>query len=251
MDLMSTADWTLVEWVFVISSIAILPVIIFAMVASFRVQSTFNKYRKMGVRSNLTAGQFAEQLLREHNIDCRVEQGHGHLSDHYDPRSKTVVLSPAVYSGRDVAAYGVAAHEVGHAIQDATGYAPLKMRQVIIKSTSLINRMLMPIIIIGVFAQFFIFFDSPIFIYFIIALVIFYGISFLVSLVTLPVEYNASTRARQMIRDSNTMDSDEQQGASRVLSAAALTYFAGMAVSLVFFLRHLSFLLILLARSRR
>lgn len=243
--------WGLVEWVFVISSILMLPLIIYSIYASFKVHSTFNKYKQVQVRGNLTGAQLAEQLLMDNQVDCRVELGHGHLSDHYDPRSKTVVLSPEVFHGTDVAAYGVAAHEVGHAIQDATGYIPLKLRQIVVKSTGLINRILMPIIIIGLFAQFFVFFDSPIFIWFIAALVVFYGLTFLISLITLPTEYNASARAREMLQQSNLMDEPELRGASRVLSAAAITYVAAMAVSLIFFLRNLSLLLMILARSRR
>jgi len=202
------------------------------------------------VRSNQTAAQLAEQLLRENNVDVRVEKGHGHLSDHYDPRTKCVVLSPEVYHGNNVAAYGIAAHEVGHAIQDATGYAPLKIRQLVIKSTNLVNKILMPIILIGIIAQFFIFYDSPIFIYFILALVIMYGLSFLISLITLPTEFNASRRAREMLAQSNTMERSDQAGASKVLSAAAMTYVAAMAVSLVFFLRYLSLFLIMMNRKR-
>lgn len=240
----------LVEWVYVISSIAILPLIIYSLVVSIRVQTTFNKYSKVKVRGNMTAAQLAEQLLRENNCDVRVEKGHGHLSDHYDPTRKVVALSPEVYHGNSVAAYGIAAHEVGHAIQDATNYAPLKIRQIVIKSTGLINKLLLPIILIGIVAQFFVFYDSPVFIYFIIALVIMYGLSFLISLITLPTEFNASNRAREMLRQSNLMETNEQRGASRVLSAAAMTYVAAMAVSLVYFLRYLTLLLMLMDKKR-
>ena len=240
----------LVEWIFVISTIMILPIIIFSLIASVRVSTTFNKYSKVQVRNGMSAAELARKLLDENNVDCRVELGHGHLSDHYDPRSKTVVLSPRVYNGTDVAAYGVAAHEVGHAIQDATGYMPLKLRQLVIKSTSLINRMLMPLIIFGLFAQFFIFYTSPIFIYIILAFVIVYGISFVVSVITLPTEYNASRRAMEMLRQSNLMEQSDLRDSSKVLNAAALTYVAAMAVSLVFFLRHLSVLLIMLSNRR-
>ena len=246
-------DWnnlTTIEWVYVISTIAILPLIIYSLFASIRVSFVFSKYSKVSTRSNMTAGQFAEQLLRENNCDVRVEKGHGHLSDHYDPRTKTVVLSAEVYDSNSVAAYGIAAHEVGHAIQDETNYAPLKIRQLVIKSTGLINKLLLPIIIIGMIAQFFIYYDSPIFLYFIFALVIMYGLSFLVSIITLPTEFNASTRAREMLRQSNLLEQSEQRGASKVLSAAAMTYVAAMAVSLVYFLRFLSYFLILLGNRK-
>ena len=191
---------TMIEWVFIISTIAILPLIIYSLIVSLRVTFVFNKYKKVNVRSQQTAAQLAEQLLRENNVDVRVEKGHGHLSDHYDPRTRAVVLSPEVYHGNSVAAYGIAAHEVGHAIQDATNYVPLKLRQIVIKSTNLVNKLLLPIILIGTIAQFFVFYESPIFIYVILALVIVYGLSFLISLITLPTEFNASKRAREMLR---------------------------------------------------
>jgi len=246
-------DWntlTTVEWIYIICTIAILPLIIFSLIVSVRVQMAFNKYEKVKVRGQMTAAQLAERLLRENNCDVRVERGRGKLTDHYDPERKVVELSQDVYGSNSVAAYGIAAHEVGHAVQDATGYAPLKIRQVVIKSTGLINKLLLPLIIIGTIAQFFVYYDSPIFIYFILALVIMYGLSFLISVITLPTEFNASNRAREMLRQSNLMEVSEQHQASKVLSAAALTYVAGLAVSLVFFLRYLM-IFIMLTNNRR
>ena len=253
MSSVNTMDFnslTTVEWIFIISTIAILPLILYSLFASIRVQLSFSKYSKIKVRSDMTAGQFAEQLLRENNCDVRVEKGHGHLSDHYDPRTQSVVLSPDVYDSNSIAAYGIAAHEVGHAIQDATNYTPLKIRQLVIKSTGLINKLLLPIIIIGMIAQIFVYYDSPIFLYIILAFVVMYGLSFLVSVITLPTEFNASNRAREMLRQSNLLEQSEQRGASKVLSAAAMTYVAAMAVSLVYFLRYLSYLLILMGRRK-
>jgi len=232
------------------ATIAILPAIIFGLVAQVKVTFAFNKYSKVKTNSSKTAAQLAEEMLRENAVDCRVELGHGHLTDHYDPRTKSVVLSPEVYHGNSVAAYGIAAHEVGHAIQDATGYAPLKIRQLVIKGTGLINKFLWPLIIIGLIAQLFMEFDSEVMLYFIGALTIVYFLSFVISLITLPTEYNASSRARDMLRSSNTLDEREQRGVRKVLSAAALTYLAGMVISLVYFLRFASYLLILTSRRR-
>jgi len=243
-------DLELIEWVYIIATIAILPAILFGLYAQIKVYGAFRKYSRVHTLSNLTAAQLAEQMLREHNVECRVEQGHGHLSDHYDPRIKSVVLSPEVYNSNSVAAFGIAAHEVGHAIQDANGYVPLKLRQLVIKSTGLINKLLMPIIIIGFIAQLFMPYDSTFMIWFIGALCILYFISFIISVITLPTEYNASRRARELIRQSNTMNESEQRGVNRVLSAAALTYLAAMVVSLVYFLRFASWLLIVTSRRR-
>jgi len=247
---MAIEEFGLVEWVYVISGLAIIPAILFGFIAQIKVMSAFHKYSRIKTSNTMTAAEFAEQMLMDNNVDVRVDQGYGHLTDHYDPRTKSVVLSPEVYHGTSVAAYGIAAHEVGHAIQDATGYGPLKLRQLVIKSTGIINKLLMPIIIIGMIAQFFVFYDSPIMLYFIIALVIVYGLSFLISLITLPTEYNASKRAREMIRQSNVMDAKEQRGVKKVLSAAALTYLAAMVISLVYFLRFAMKLLII-ANARK
>ena len=241
----------LIEWVYIVATIAILPAVLFGFYAQIKVMGAFRKYSKIQTNSNMTAAQLAQQMLREHNVDCRVEQGRGHLSDHYDPRIKSVVLSPEVYNSNSVAAYGIAAHEVGHAIQDETGYVPLKLRQLVIKSTGLINRFLMPIIFIGFIAQFFMPYDSTFMIWFIGALCILYGISFIISVITLPTEFNASRRAQELLRQTNLMDEREQRGVRQVLSAAALTYIAAMVVSLVYFLRFASWLLIVMNSRRR
>lgn len=241
----------LVEWVYVMATIAILPAVLFGFIAQIKIMGAFHKYSRVRTRSAMTAAQLAEQMLMDHAVDVRVELGAGHLTDHYDPRTKTVVLSPEVYHSDSVAAFGIAAHEVGHAIQDATGYAPLKIRQLVIKSTGLINKLLMPIIIIGFIAQFFIFYDHPIMIWFIGALVILYGLSFIISVITLPTEFNASRRAREMLRQSNIMDEHELQGARKVLSAAALTYLAAMIVSLVYFVRFAAWLLIVTSNRKK
>lgn len=241
----------LVEWVYVGATIAILPAMLFGFIAQIKILFAFSEYTKIQTKSSLTAAQLAEQMLRENAVDARVELGAGHLTDHYDPRTKTVVLSPEVYNSNSIAAYGIAAHEVGHAIQDSTGYVPLKLRHLVIKSTNLINKFLMPIIIIGTIAQIFVFYDSPIMIYFIGALVILYGLSFIVSVITLPTEYNASRRANEILRQSNTMDAKELRGAKKVLKAAALTYLASAVASLVYFLRFAAWLLIVTSNRRR
>jgi len=240
----------LIEWIYVVATIAILPAILFGLYAQIKVMGAFKRYSRVKTGTAMTGGQLAEKLLRDNAVDARVELGHGHLSDHYDSRTKAVVLSSEVYHSNSVAAYGIAAHEVGHAIQDATGYAPLKIRQLVIKSTNIINRFLMPVIIIGFIAQFFLFYDSTFMIWFIGALVVVYGLSFLISVITMPTEYNASRRAREMLRQSNTMSEQEQRGVRKVLSAAALTYLAGLVISLVYFLRLLSWLLIVTSRRR-
>ena len=244
-------ELTTVEWVYIIATLAILPAIIFGFYAQLKVMGAFRRFSRIKTPNDITAGQLAEQMLRDNNADVHVDLGHGHLSDHYDPRTKSVVLSPEVYHSNSIAAYGIAAHEVGHAIQDATGYAPLKIRQIVVKSTNLINKLLLPIIVIGMIAQIFVFYDSPIMVYFIGALVVFYFLTFLISVITLPTEYNASNRAMELLRQSNTMDDRELRGARKVLSAAALTYLASLVISLVYFIRFAAWLLIITSNRRR
>ena len=244
-------------WLYIISSLAILPAIIFAIVAQIRVQSAFSKYSAIPSANGITAAELAERLLAEHGCDhVKVASMTGHLNDHYDPRTKTVALSEKVYASTSLAALGIAAHEVGHAVQDHTKYPPLKLRQVVIKSTSLVNKILLPLIIIGFIASFFVagatimgIAGNDFFYYLILALCVLYGLSFLINVITLPTEYNASARAKKMLADGGYLaDREESAAVSRVLSAAALTYVAALIISLAYFLR---FLAIALSARRR
>jgi len=247
------------EWMYVIGSVLILPAIMFAIVAQAKVSGAFNKYSQIPALRGITAGDLARKLLDEN--DCRnvgVKQCHGHLSDHYDPRTRTVNLSSSVFGSTSLAALGIAAHEVGHAIQHRTRYAPLILRQVVIKSTSLINKMLMPIIIFGMLASFFItgitifgLASETFWFIFVLACCIVYSISFVVNLITLPTEYNASARAKKMLASGNYLyDENEKQAVARVLNAAALTYLAALITSLAYMLRFLGLILMLTGRRR-
>lgn len=241
------------EWLLIISSILILPAIIFALVAQARVHSAFGRFSQEMSMSGETGATVARKLLDENGCShVKIELTHGRLSDHYDPRTKVVRLSHDVHNSSSLAALGVAAHEVGHAIQDHTGYIPLKLRQLVIRTTRLVNVALMPLIILG-FLGFFLFpllISESFFFWFIIAMAITYGLSALINLITLPTEYDASRRAKRMLDESNILhDEDERDAVRRVLGAAALTYVASLVVSLVFFLRFLA--LALMANRRR
>ena len=245
-------------YIYVIASVLILPAILFAMYAQFKVISAFNKYSTVPSQIGITAAQLAEKLLREHGCEhVQVEQCRGHLSDHYDPRKKVVRLSSEVYGSTSLAALGIAAHEVGHAIQDKTNYVPLKLRQIVIKSTSLINRLLVPLIIIGLIASIFttgmMVMGIPaenFFFWLIIAFCTLYAISFVINVITLPTEYDASRRAKRMLVDANILVcEDERRGVASVLGAAALTYVAALIISLVYLLRFLG-LALMMSRRR-
>jgi len=236
------------EWMLLVSTILILPAIIFAFWAQFRVQSSFNRYSQEMSMSGETGASVARKLLDQNGCQhVGVELTPGHLSDHYDPRKKVVRLSQAVYGSSSLAALGVAAHEVGHAIQDQTGYPPLKIRQLVVRTTRLVSFALTPLIIIGFLGMFLgvFFLHADFFYWFILALAISYGLSALVNLITLPTEYDASRRANKLLDESGVLkDQDEQDGVRRVLNAAALTYVAALVVSLTMLLRLVAILLI-------
>jgi len=239
---------------FLISSILILPAILFALWAQFRVMSAFNNYSNVMSQTGETGASVARRLLDQNGCGhVAVELTNGHLSDHYDPRKKVVRLSEGVYNSSSLAALGVAAHEVGHAIQDHTGYAPLKIRQVVIKTTRLVNFALLPLIIIGMIGMFvgLIFIHPDFFFWFVIAMAAMYGMSVLVNLLTLAPEFDASKRARKLLDESGIIrDPSEMDGVRRVLGAAALTYVAALVVSLVYFLRFLALAIMLAGRRR-
>jgi len=245
------------ELMYIIGTILILPAIIFGFIAQSRVMGAFRQYSQIPSAKGMTGAQLARRLLDENGCShVQVIQSRGHLSDHYDPRKRVVALSSEVHDSNSLAALGVAAHEVGHAIQHQTKYAPLMLRILVIKSTSLISRLLMPLIIVGLIASFFTvgatimgFPSEDFWFALIIAFCAIYAIAFLVNLVTLPVEYNATNRAKKLLQDGHLFDEHEYDGVSRVLSAAALTYVAALVTSLAFLLRFLG-LALMMARRR-
>lgn len=217
----------------------ILPGIIFALWAQIKVQITFNKYSKVATKRGITGYYAARKILDENGLfNVTVEQTQGRLSDHYDPKANVIRLSNEVYNGSSCAAVGVAAHEAGHAVQYAKGYTPIKIRSAII-----------PIASFGSNASFIIFFIG--FVFAAVWPLMYVGIAFfmaavLFQLVTLPVEFNASRRAISALESSQILYPDELKNSKKVLSAAAMTYVAALASSLLSLLR-----LILLAGNRR
>lgn len=209
-----------------------------SLAASTRLRSTFAIYRKVRSASGLTGADAARRILRAAGItDVQVVPVRGSLTDHYDPRTKQVSLSEDVYDKTSLAAVGVAAHECGHAIQHSVNYAPLNLRSAIVPLANLGSNLSWPLFLAGL-----IFSVEPL----LNIGILLFSLAVLFQVVTLPVEYNASSRALKMLESTGILSPDENKGAKKVLSAAALTYVAAVAASILQLLR-----LIILSGGRR
>ncbi|MBE6859828.1 MAG: zinc metallopeptidase [Ruminococcus sp.] len=219
--------------------ILLLIALLVSMWASFNVKSTFKKYSKVYSNRGYTAEQVARKILDENGLyNVGIERVSGNLSDHYDPRENVVRLSDTVYGQTSVAAIGVAAHECGHAVQHAQEYTPIKIRTAIIPVTQFGSTLSYPLILIGfLMGGFNIFTTIGIWLY--VAVVVF-------QLVTLPVEFNASSRALKTLEGCAYLEGEENAQARKVLTAAALTYVAALFAAVVTLIR-----LILMANRRR
>ena len=229
-------DWTYV--------VLVLPCILLSLWASANVNSTFKRYSGQYSRRGLTGAQAAERVLRSNGVtNVRIERVSGNLTDHFDPRSNVIRLSDNVYGNTSTAAIGVACHEAGHAVQYAQDYAPIRIRSAVIPATNLGSKLAMPLILLGLLIGF-----KGNLSYFLVYLGIgCFGLSLVFQLVTLPVEFDASRRAMAAIAQSELLTEEEQRGARKTLSAAALTYVAATAVALSQLLR----LLILFGGRRK
>lgn len=209
--------------------ILLLPAIAFALYAQFKVKSTFTKYSDVRSISNLTGAQVARGILDKYGLfEVRVEATPGELTDHYDPRDKTLRLSSPVYSSTSLAAIGVAAHEAGHAVQHAKNYGPLAIRSAIVPVAQLGSWAAWPLLFMG--------FIFGAFSLVKLGILIFSGVV-LFQLVTLPVEFNASKRALAVLTDAGYLYGNEINGAKKVLDAAALTYVAAALMGILQLLR--------------
>ena len=228
-------DWTYL--------VLILPCMIFSMIASSRVNTTFRKYSEQYSQRRITGAEAARRVLAHNGVSgVRIERVAGNLTDHYDPRTNVIRLSDSVYSSTSTAAIGVAAHEAGHAVQYAVNYAPIKMRAAIIPLTNFGSKLAMPLILAGILLTF-LGSLSTMLVYLGIAA---FALSFVFQLITLPVEFNASRRAIRAIEDAQLLTPEEQKGAQKTLKAAAMTYVAAMSVALAQLIR-----LILIFGNRR
>ena len=213
---------------------------VLSMLASAKVNSTFNKYSRVRSASGMTGAEAAQRILQQNGIyDVAVEHVSGNLTDHYDPKNKVLRLSDATYASNSVAAVGVAAHECGHALQHNVGYLPLRIRSAIVPAANIGSKLGIPIILLGVLL------GSN---YFLIELGIWvFSLAVLFQIVTLPVEFNASNRAMVMMERYGILGGDELRSTRKVLSAAAMTYVAAAASSILQLLR----LVLLFGGNRR
>ena len=231
-------------WQYYLLGIILLPGIILAAWAQIRVSSTYSKYNKVLASKGLTGAEVARKILDAKGVfDVQVRQIDGELTDNYNPSTKTLSLSKAVYNGIDIAAFGVAAHECGHAVQHAEGYAPLKIRKALAIASNISSQLLWPLVIMGIIFNF-AFVGGVVGDIFLWSGVIFFGLSVIFSLITLPVEFNASNRALELLVSTGCVDKMEVKGAKKVLSAAAMTYVAALIVSMLNLARFLIFVFI-------
>lgn len=210
----------------------ILPAMILAMFAQARIRSAYENYSKIRSMSGMTGAEVAQKIMWNAGItNVKVEMGKGRLSDHYDPRADVVRLSPQVYSGSSIASYGIAAHEVGHVLQHHKGYAPIKLRNGILPVVQISSTAAMPLFIAGFFFRTGFLLNLGIILF--SAVVVFH-------LVTLPVEFNASSRAIAILEGEGYLHSEEMYGVKKVLRAAALTYVASAIMAIAQLLRLLA-----------
>lgn len=224
-------DWTYI--------VLILPCFILSMICQIKVKSNFSKYSNIPNRRGMTGAQAAQYVLNQYGVTgVRIEPTSGSLTDHFDPRTNVIRLSESVYNVASVAAVGVACHEAGHAVQHATGYVPNKIRGAIVPAAKIGSNLGWILFLIGLFL--------PTQYSFVLWLgIIFFSLSVLFTVVTLPVEFDASRRALKCIRDTNLLATDEYEGTKKVLQAAAMTYVAAAATALLQLLR-----LIIIANRR-
>lgn len=209
--------------------ILVVPAIILSLFAQMKVKNTYNKYAHISNTKHITGAQAAYNVLLHYGIrDVRIECGQGKLSDHYDPRNNVIRLSPEVYSGASIASIGIACHEAGHAAQHAQNYIPIKIRNTILPVANFGSSAGVLIAIMGYFLGFGLLIDIGIILF--AAVVVF-------QLITLPIEFNASSRALKVIEETGMLYNEEKSGAKKVLSAAAMTYVASLLVSVMSLIR--------------
>ena len=208
--------------------VLVLPAVLVSLWAQIKVKSTFNKYSSYAVRCGMTGAGASRCIQQAYGICTGMESVSGSLTDHFDPRSNTIRLSTPVYGQATIAAVGVAAHETGHALQHAEGYAPVKLRTAMVPVTNFASGLSPILVILGLMLSM----DALAYLG-----VILFSVATLFQLVTLPVEFNASNRAVAALERSGRFTPDEIQGVKKVLTAAALTYVAALFVSLMSLLR--------------
>lgn len=222
--------------------------------ASAKVRKAYKAYGAISAKSHMTGYDTATRLLRRNGVnDISVGRVRGSLTDHYHPTKKQVNLSDSVYGDDSVASVAVAAHEIGHVMQKKAGYFPYKIRSVLVPITNIGSRLAIPLVLVGLLLDIFVGFHQNSNTGFYVALVgvALYGLSTLFAFVTLPVEFDASRRAKKMLIAEGILTEEELPYADQMLSAAAQTYVAALLTSTVYFLRFLVWVLLLFGRNRR
>lgn len=212
--------------------IYILPALVLAMIAQSRVRAAYAKYSQVRTMSGLTGGEVAKRIMWNAGVnDVTVEMVQGQLSDHFDPRKNVVRLSPGVFNGNSIAAFGIAAHEVGHVLQHEHGYAPIRLRNSILPVVQFSSQAAFPLFLLGIFLRF----DS------LMTLgILLFSAAVIFHFVTLPVEFNASRRAVAILEGEGYLQYEEISGVKEVLNAAAFTYVASALMALMQLMRLLA-----------
>ncbi len=230
-----------IDWTYIV---LVLPAVIFSLVTSGWVNSAFKRYSETFSRRGFTAAEAAQKVLQYNGVDgVTIERVRGHLTDHFDPRTNVIRLSENVYDSSSVASIGIACHEAGHAVQHAVGYFPIRLRNAIVPITNIGSRLSVPLIIIGIALSY----SSAVYSYIAYIGIALFGLCVVFQLVTLPTEFNASRRALSTMRSAHILEQDEAIAAKKVLTAAAMTYVAALAVSVTQLLRFL----VIVGGSRR
>ncbi len=222
------------------SYIIIVPGLILAFYAQSKVNSTFKRFSGISSKSNWVASDMSRMLLEKNNCAVTVQRINGNLTDNYNPSTGVLSLSQSTYYSNSISALGVAAHEVGHAVQHETGYFPLKLRSALVPVVNIGSRLALPLVILGIILEWILNVNYASVGGTIISIgIICYSLATVFSLITLPVEIDASRRAKKMLYETGVLDEHEVKQAGKVLDAAALTYVASLAVSLLYLFRFL------------
>ena len=238
-------------YIYIIATILILPVFIYSLIVQSKVNSTFKTYSTKASDCGRTASQIAREMLDGAGLtNVKIQRIKGHLTDNYNPKTRTLSLSDSTYDSCSVSAIGVAAHEVGHAFQHAKNYRPVKTRSALVPVVNICSSLSIPLLIVGIILTALSIVSPVIGETLVWIAVAFYGSSTIFHLVTVPVEYDASKRALANLESLNILTDDELPMAKRVLDAAAKTYLAALFTSAVYFLRFLGYILIILGKDR-
>ncbi|MDE6210656.1 MAG: zinc metallopeptidase [Clostridia bacterium] len=240
------------ELIIVIIAYATIPLMLWMIFASISVRTTYSKFNAIPASCGMTAEQAARKILDINGLfNVNIGKCSGTLTDHYDPRNDTVYLSASTINSSSIAAIAVAAHEVGHAIQHAEGYAPIKMRGALVPVVNVVSRMITPFLLLGIVFEFIAISNIRISVYFYFGALICYVLYALFTFITLPCEYNASSRAKTQLVDCGILTQEETNTASKVLSSAAKTYLISFFMSIAQIARILLLLLGAKNRSNR